>query len=391
MTDELLAEQVRYYRERAPEYDETSVPHDHPFGATIARVVAELTSLGPVERAIELGQGRGSGPVPSRRSPRLWSRSTPRRRPSRSCAPRSARPASPRSRPMSSRGAPTRARISSCSGRSCRTSPRSIRRLLGSRRRDARARRPGLRHRRGAAYPLDRRMDRARRGGRAHPPGRPASSASSRCSGTRMPWPGASRRPAGRRASSARTRSTGASRPVGDAARGADHGLRGSLARPGTHAWTGEWRSRQRTCFGSTRSWVRVPPPRPAIAAPAPEGQRDERAGFRGKSFRRSFARARGAGAATTASAGSRVPGQTGTFEASGTRTRDGSSRRGRLTAGHRPRWPGPSPARRARRRRRATGAGSVRRPGRSVPTGSAVRVGTMMRKPWASARGGSA
>ena len=59
MTDELLAEQVRYYRARAPEYDETSVPHDHPFGATIARVVAELTSLGPIERAIELGAGTG--------------------------------------------------------------------------------------------------------------------------------------------------------------------------------------------------------------------------------------------------------------------------------------------------------------------------------------------
>ncbi len=59
MTDELLAEQVRYYRERAPEYDETSVPHDHPYGATIARIVAELMSLGPVERAIELGAGTG--------------------------------------------------------------------------------------------------------------------------------------------------------------------------------------------------------------------------------------------------------------------------------------------------------------------------------------------
>lgn len=59
MTDELLAEQVRYYRARAPEYDETSVPHDHPFGATIARVAADLTSLGPVERAIELGAGTG--------------------------------------------------------------------------------------------------------------------------------------------------------------------------------------------------------------------------------------------------------------------------------------------------------------------------------------------
>ena len=29
------------------------------------------------------------------------------------------------------------------------------------------------------------------------------------------------------------------------------------------HEIAGEWRSWQRTCFGSTRSWVRVPPPRP--------------------------------------------------------------------------------------------------------------------------------
>jgi len=59
VTDELLAEQVRYYRERAPEYDETSVPIDHPYGATIARIVTDLASLGPVERAIELGAGTG--------------------------------------------------------------------------------------------------------------------------------------------------------------------------------------------------------------------------------------------------------------------------------------------------------------------------------------------
>ena len=30
------------------------------------------------------------------------------------------------------------------------------------------------------------------------------------------------------------------------------------------HEIAGEWRSWQRTCFGSTRSWVRVPPPRPS-------------------------------------------------------------------------------------------------------------------------------
>ncbi len=56
MTDEpteaLLAEQVRYYRERASEYDETS-PGLAP------RAVEELRALGPFERVIELGAGTG--------------------------------------------------------------------------------------------------------------------------------------------------------------------------------------------------------------------------------------------------------------------------------------------------------------------------------------------
>jgi demethylmenaquinone methyltransferase/2-methoxy-6-polyprenyl-1,4-benzoquinol methylase len=57
MTDELLEEQIRYYRARAPEYDETS-PGD-PFAEISARVTEELRGLGPVERAIELGAGTG--------------------------------------------------------------------------------------------------------------------------------------------------------------------------------------------------------------------------------------------------------------------------------------------------------------------------------------------
>jgi len=59
MTDDLLAEQIRYYRERAPEYDATSVPHDHPFGAPMARIATDLRALGPVATAIELGAGTG--------------------------------------------------------------------------------------------------------------------------------------------------------------------------------------------------------------------------------------------------------------------------------------------------------------------------------------------
>jgi SAM-dependent methyltransferase len=51
-TEALLAEQVRYYRERANEYDATS-PDVAP-GA-----VAALQALGPFERVIELGAGTG--------------------------------------------------------------------------------------------------------------------------------------------------------------------------------------------------------------------------------------------------------------------------------------------------------------------------------------------
>ena len=57
--DDLLAEQVRYYRERAPEYDATSRPEGDPFADVAALAHAELRSLGPVRRAIELGAGTG--------------------------------------------------------------------------------------------------------------------------------------------------------------------------------------------------------------------------------------------------------------------------------------------------------------------------------------------
>jgi SAM-dependent methyltransferase len=59
-TDELLAEQVTYYRERAAEYDATSRPTEDPFGAIEAEIVADLRRLGPVDRAIELGAGTGA-------------------------------------------------------------------------------------------------------------------------------------------------------------------------------------------------------------------------------------------------------------------------------------------------------------------------------------------
>jgi SAM-dependent methyltransferase len=58
MTDERLAEQIRYYQERAPEYDATS-PSGDDWDDLMARVAADLHALGPVERAIELGAGTG--------------------------------------------------------------------------------------------------------------------------------------------------------------------------------------------------------------------------------------------------------------------------------------------------------------------------------------------
>ena len=57
--DEVLAEQIRYYRERAPEYDATSRPADDPFAAIELEAVAALRSCGPVGLAIELGAGTG--------------------------------------------------------------------------------------------------------------------------------------------------------------------------------------------------------------------------------------------------------------------------------------------------------------------------------------------
>jgi ubiquinone/menaquinone biosynthesis C-methylase UbiE len=58
--DTLIAEQVRYYRERASEYDQTSRPDGDPFAAIHDEIVADLSSLGPVDRAIELGAGTGA-------------------------------------------------------------------------------------------------------------------------------------------------------------------------------------------------------------------------------------------------------------------------------------------------------------------------------------------
>jgi predicted RNA methylase len=63
--DELLDEQVRYYRARAPEYDATAPTYeaasrpDDPVVSIAAEATSALRALGPVERAIELGAGTG--------------------------------------------------------------------------------------------------------------------------------------------------------------------------------------------------------------------------------------------------------------------------------------------------------------------------------------------
>jgi demethylmenaquinone methyltransferase/2-methoxy-6-polyprenyl-1,4-benzoquinol methylase len=59
VTDDLLEEQIRYYRERAPEYDVTSTPEGDPYADLTAVAIAELRGLGPVDRAVELGAGTG--------------------------------------------------------------------------------------------------------------------------------------------------------------------------------------------------------------------------------------------------------------------------------------------------------------------------------------------
>jgi SAM-dependent methyltransferase len=58
-TDELIAEQIRYYRARAPEYDATSRPAGDPLRAISDEAAEALLALGRVDRVIELGAGTG--------------------------------------------------------------------------------------------------------------------------------------------------------------------------------------------------------------------------------------------------------------------------------------------------------------------------------------------
>jgi 2-polyprenyl-3-methyl-5-hydroxy-6-metoxy-1,4-benzoquinol methylase len=57
--DELIAEQIRYYRARAPEYDATSPAADDRYARIAVLAADALRALGPVGHAIELGAGTG--------------------------------------------------------------------------------------------------------------------------------------------------------------------------------------------------------------------------------------------------------------------------------------------------------------------------------------------
>ena len=56
---DLLDAQIRYYRARAAEYDETSTPEDDPFAADADRIRAALRAFEPRGRVLELAAGTG--------------------------------------------------------------------------------------------------------------------------------------------------------------------------------------------------------------------------------------------------------------------------------------------------------------------------------------------
>lgn len=56
---DLLDEQIRYYRARAAEYDQTSTPEDDPFAAAADRIRSALRGFEPRGRVLELAAGTG--------------------------------------------------------------------------------------------------------------------------------------------------------------------------------------------------------------------------------------------------------------------------------------------------------------------------------------------
>lgn len=56
---DLIADQIRYYRDRAAEYDATSTPEDDPFAADAGRIRDSLRAFAPSGRVLELAAGTG--------------------------------------------------------------------------------------------------------------------------------------------------------------------------------------------------------------------------------------------------------------------------------------------------------------------------------------------
>ena len=56
---DLISEQIEYYRQRAPEYDETASPPNDPLGPYGLALEEALDSFGPEGRVLEIACGTG--------------------------------------------------------------------------------------------------------------------------------------------------------------------------------------------------------------------------------------------------------------------------------------------------------------------------------------------
>lgn len=58
--DALIQEQMEYYRQRAPEYDETSSPSGDPFAPVGEQIEAALRDFRPARKVLEIASGTGT-------------------------------------------------------------------------------------------------------------------------------------------------------------------------------------------------------------------------------------------------------------------------------------------------------------------------------------------
>ena len=59
--DDLIQEQIEYYRQRAPEYDETSTPAGDPLAAYALEIQDAIRHFAPRGNVLEIASGTGSG------------------------------------------------------------------------------------------------------------------------------------------------------------------------------------------------------------------------------------------------------------------------------------------------------------------------------------------